>query len=185
MSIVPETEPLSILVAGVGNIFLGDDGFGPEVARYLATADESRLNGVSVVDYGTRGIHLAYDLLDGVDALIIVDAIPAAHPGETTLSPGQIRVSQIREQDVDAAQSTSSIDPHGMEPAAVLGRLRFLGAEIPLTYLVGCAAAEITDRIGLSDAMAAAVPAAAQTVWELVDEWIPSHSPSLSTTRED
>lgn len=65
----------NILVAGIGNLFLTDDGFGPEVARRL---QEHGLPtpGVRVVDYGIRGMHLAYDLLDGVDALVIVDALP-------------------------------------------------------------------------------------------------------------
>lgn len=64
-----------VLVAGVGNLFLSDDGFGPEVVRALAGAD-TLPPGVRVVDYGIRGMHLAYDLLDGYDALVLVDACP-------------------------------------------------------------------------------------------------------------
>ncbi len=62
-----------VLVAGIGNLFLGDDGFGPEVVA-PARADGAAADGVRVVDYGIRGMHLAYDLLDGYDALVIVDA---------------------------------------------------------------------------------------------------------------
>ncbi len=65
---------MTVLVAGIGNLFLGDDGFGPEVVRRLA--DGRPPPGVRVVDYGIRGMHLAYDLLDGYDALVLVDALP-------------------------------------------------------------------------------------------------------------
>ena len=63
-----------ILVAGIGNIFLGDDGFGPEVMRHVPQHVAGPR--VRVVDYGIRGMHLAYDLLDGCDALVLVDALP-------------------------------------------------------------------------------------------------------------
>ncbi len=65
-----------ILVAGIGNIFLGDDGFGPEVIRHLAADGSGLPGGVRAIDYGIRGMHLAYDLLDDFDALILVDAVP-------------------------------------------------------------------------------------------------------------
>lgn len=68
-----------VLVAGIGNLFLGDDGFGPEVVRRLAR-DGGMPPQVRVVDYGIRGMHLAYDLLDGYDALVLVDAYPGAAP---------------------------------------------------------------------------------------------------------
>jgi len=70
-----------VLVAGIGNLFLTDDGFGSEVARRLAA--ESLPEGVRVIDYGIRGMHLAYDLLDGYDALVVVDALPATVPPGT------------------------------------------------------------------------------------------------------
>ncbi len=75
----------SVLVAGIGNIFLSDDSFGPEVARGMLAADSDVVArpGVRVVDYGIRGMHLAYDLLDGVDALVLIDALPGkGDPGE-------------------------------------------------------------------------------------------------------
>jgi hypothetical protein len=73
-----------VLVAGVGNIFLGDDGFGPEVVRRLA--DRPLPPDVRVVDYGIRGMHLAYDLLDDVDLLVLVDAAPrGGRPGDVVL----------------------------------------------------------------------------------------------------
>ncbi|MCW2500235.1 MAG: peptidase, partial [Frankiales bacterium] len=73
-----------VLVAGIGNLFLTDDGFGSEVARRLAGTPVP--DGVTVVDYGIRGMHLAYDLLDGYDVLIVVDALPGdGAPGELTV----------------------------------------------------------------------------------------------------
>lgn len=170
-----------ILVAGVGNMFLHDDGFGPEVARRLAsgrgstaaadpTADPDAApsadpagHQVTVVDYGIRGMHLAYDLLAGVDVLVIVDTMPP--DGAQGTAPGSIRVLRVRSGDLD---SSASFDPHGMDPVAVLGRLRSLGGELPLTYVVGCVPADLAEGIGLSAPVAAAVPAALAAVGDLL-----------------
>src|SRR6185312_2432206 len=151
------------LVAGVGNIFLRDDGFGPEVARRLSAAAAGQRPGVRVVDYGIRGMHLAYDLLTGVDALVLVDTVPpAAHAAE----PGSIRVLRVGAEDLAEA---GPLDPHGMDPAAVLNRLRSLGGALPPTYVVGCVPADTTEGIGLSPAVAAAVPKAIAAVVTLVE----------------
>ncbi|GAA4048166.1 hydrogenase maturation protease [Arthrobacter methylotrophus] len=159
-----------VLVAGVGNIFLRDDGFGPEVARQLAS--DSRLLGskVRVVDYGIRGMHLVYDLLDGVEVLILVDAVPAEENGEQAGSSvgspaGSVRVMGIRSEHLDGR---AALDPHGMNPAAVLGRLRTLGGELPTTYVVGCVPADVSEGIGLSDPVSAAVPGAVSAVVSLL-----------------
>ena len=78
----PDQRP-TILVAGVGNIFLGDDGFGPEVVRHIAAEAEPLPAQVRLVDYGIRGMHLAYDLLEGYHALVLIDARPGpGAPGE-------------------------------------------------------------------------------------------------------
>ena len=74
------SEP-RVLVAGIGNIFLGDDGFGVEVADRLA--GRTLPDGVQVADFGIRGVHLAYELLDGYDALVLVDAVPMGEPPGT------------------------------------------------------------------------------------------------------
>ncbi|WP_081744998.1 hydrogenase maturation protease [Arthrobacter sp. H14] len=166
-----------ILVAGVGNIFLRDDGFGPEVARYLASDSTGLHTGVQIVDYGIRGMHLAYDLLDGVDALILVDAIPATAPtelGSTGNGPGTIRVLQVGSENLTNAAATPALDPHGMDPMTVLNRLRALGGELPLTYVVGCIPADIDEGIGLSDAVTRAIPEAAANIRTLITEHIPS-----------
>ena len=155
----------NILVAGVGNIFLRDDGFGPEVARRLAGAADPNLPGLLAVDYGIRGMHLAYDLLAGVDVLVLVDTVPP--DGARATAPGSIRVLRVRPEDLDG---TAALDPHGMDPVAVLGRLRSLGGDLPVTYVVGCVPADMTEGIGLSDAVAAAVPEAIAAVVGLFSE---------------
>jgi hydrogenase maturation protease len=153
--------PPRILVAGIGNIFLGDDGFGCEVAGRLAL-DPPRAE-VRIVDYGIRGMHLAYDLLDGYDALILVDALPG------TEAPGTLRVMEVGADDL-AGRGPGGLDAHAMDPATVLAGLRALGGELPRTFVVGCIPADLGERIGLSDAVAAAVEPAAATVRGLLED---------------
>jgi hydrogenase maturation protease len=155
-----------VLVAGIGNLFLGDDGFGPEVVRRLA-AGGSPPPGVRVADYGIRGMHLAYDLLDGWDSLVLVDALPA-----TSGPPGQVIVLEIRPGDLEPGQ----LDAHGMQPVAVLGSLAAMGGKLPPTFIVGCPVESIREGIGLSPAMSAAVPAAIDTVLDLLDR-LPLNEP--------
>lgn len=152
-----------ILVAGVGNIFLRDDGFGPEVARRLALDATPAIPDLRAVDYGTRGMHLAYDLLAGVDLLVLIDTVPP--DPRTGTAPGSLRVLQVRPEDLDG---NASLDPHGMEPTAVLGRLRSLGGELPLTFVLGCVPSDLTEGIGLSPPVAAAVPDAVAAVRDLI-----------------
>lgn len=145
-----------VLVAGIGNIFLGDDGFGPEVVRrFAADAAPPR---VRAVDYGIRGMHLAYDLLDGYDALVLVDACPGEGP------PGTVTVLEVGAGDL----GTGAFDAHGMDPVAVLGSLKTLGGTLPATYVVGCVPADVGEGIGLSAAVAAAVPEALAAVHALL-----------------
>ena len=89
-----------VLVAGIGNIFLGDDGFGPEVVRELGRRPEPLPEHVRVVDYGIRGMHLAYDLLSGFDALVLVDTVPGE--GE----PGDLVTLQITQMILIGVSST-------------------------------------------------------------------------------
>jgi hydrogenase maturation protease len=145
-----------VLVAGVGNLFLGDDGFGPEVARRLA--GRSLPAGVRVVDYGIRGMHLAYDLLDGYDELVILDAAPRGG------RPGEVVVLEVGEGDFGAGE----FDGHGMEPTAVLSSLGSLGGRLPRTYVIGCEPADIDEGIGLSPSVAAAVDPAVDAVLRLL-----------------
>jgi hydrogenase maturation protease len=145
-----------VLVAGVGNVFLSDDGFGPEVARRLMARPLPE--GVSVVDYGIRGMHLAYDLLDGYDALVIVDAMPRR--GE----PGSIVVLQVDAADIGSGE----LDAHGMEPTAVLAGLGPMGGELPPTYVVGCEPSDVREGMGLSPLVDAAVDRAVDVVSEML-----------------
>jgi hydrogenase maturation protease len=141
-----------VLVAGVGNLFLGDDGFGPEVARRLTGLPPH----VRVVDYGIRGMHLAYDLL-GYDTLIMVDAVPGT-------PPGRITVQQVGHDDLGQGEW----DAHGMDPVAVLANMDRLGGTLPTTYVVGCRVATLDEGIGLSAPVAAAVDEAVAAVHALV-----------------
>lgn len=145
-----------VLVAGVGNLFLGDDGFGPEVARRLAAAP---VPGTRVVDYGIRGMHLAYDLLEGYDALVLVDAVPFADG-----CPGEVRILEITANDLGEGR----LDAHGMDPASVLANLEALGGHLPRTFLVGCQPADLEEGIGLSPRVREAVDPAVARVQQLV-----------------
>lgn len=153
---------VDVLVAGVGNIFLGDDAFGCEVARRLAT--EALPPGVRVADYGVGGLHLAYDIADGVGTLVLVDALP--HDGE----PGEV---VVLEASLDDLPSTT-IDAHGMDPMAVFRSLENLGVEPPPTLVVGCRPESLEEGIGLSATVAAAVEPAARTVLALVERQLQS-----------
>jgi hydrogenase maturation protease len=152
-----------VLVAGIGNLFLSDDGFGPEVVRRLAQQDDLPA-GVKVVDYGIRGMHLAYDLLDGYRALVVVDALPGAG------AAGDITVLEVGQDDV----GTGDFDPHGMAPVAVLASVSQLGGTLPPTYVVGCQPANVEEGIGLSEAVAAAVPQAIAAIRTLLDQRLAS-----------
>ncbi len=162
-----------ILVAGIGNLFLSDDGFGPEVVRQLL-ADDPLPGHVTVVDYGIRGLHLAYDLLSEPAALVLVDAVPQ---GE---EPGDLCVLRITADDLGSGE----LDAHGMDPAAVLGTLGNLGGTLPPTYLVGCRPLSLEDGIGLSDCVARAVPEAAAAVHNLLEQLdTTTRTDSISTGR--
>lgn len=158
-----------ILVAGIGNIFLGDDGFGSEVVRIAAISpDDPR---VRVIDYGIRGMHLSYDLLEEWDTLVLVDAIPSRG------NPGTLHVFQADHQS-DASATT--VDAHSMDPAAVFASLRALGGTPPYTVVVGCEAQSVEEGIGLTELVANAVPRAARAVEEIV-AGLGIDSPATST----
>jgi hydrogenase maturation protease len=156
-----------VLVAGIGNIFLGDDGFGSEVVRHLQAADQPLPADVRLVDYGIRGVHLCYDLLDGYAALILLDALPGnAPPGDGR--PGEVTVLAVGAEDL--ASNDAGYDPHGMDPVAVLAGLPVLGGTLPPTYVVGAQPMELGEGIGLSEPLRRAVPVASAAVRELLAE---------------
>jgi hydrogenase maturation protease len=112
-----------------------------------------------VVDYGIRGMHLAYDLLDEWDALVLVDAVPSQG------SPGTLHVF---EADHETMSSTPALDAHSMDPAAVFASLAALGGEPPYTVVVGCEAENVDERLGLSPSVEAAVDDAVDAVADVV-----------------
>jgi hydrogenase maturation protease len=150
-----------VLVAGIGNVFLGDDGFGCEVARRLRKIDLGP--DVSVVDYGIRGLHLAYDLLDPPELLIVADALGRAEP------PGTVFVL---DPDLDALPPGDA-NPHGMDLPAVFNQVRALGSTLDRVRVVGCVPARLEESMGLSPEVEAAVEVAAQRIRTLVTERAP------------
>lgn len=158
-----------VLVAGIGNVFLGDDGFGVEVVRRLSARDLPP--DVEVVDVGIRGVHLAYQLLDGYRALVLVDA--TARGGD----PGDLYVI---EPDLDAFDRPTGdgalLDAHSMDPETVLRTITALAREtgsprIGRVLLVGCEPADVTEGMGLTDPVAGAVDGAVDLVLDvLADE---------------
>lgn len=146
----------ALLIAGVGNIFLSDDGFGPEVVRRLHAGPLP--DGVEAADYGVGGIHLVYDLLDGCETLVLVDAMPRGG------RPGDVYVVEAG----DEPASGVALDAHGMDPGAVFASLRRLGGRVPRTLVIGCEPATTEERIGLSPVVAGAVDVAVAAVHDLV-----------------
>jgi hydrogenase maturation protease len=161
-----ESPPPSkkILVASIGNIFLGDDGFGVEVAKRLAYS--SFPAGVRVTDFGIRGFDLAYALMEGYESTILVDAYPGdARPG--TLCVIEPDLSELNSPELQAG----FIEPHAMNPASVLRMAAGMGAQLKRVLLVGCVPETLgpeEGQMGLSEPVAAAVDEAARLVESLV-----------------
>jgi hydrogenase maturation protease len=156
----------AILIAGIGNIFNGDDAFGVEVARLLS---QRRLPaGVKVIDFGIRGIDLTYALLDGYDAAVLIDT---AQRGER---PGTISVIEPdHEAPGAAAPEDLMLSPHELDPAKVLRLVTALGGACKRVLLVACEPLTFGGEagvMGLSKPVAAALDAAVTTVEELVAE---------------
>jgi hydrogenase maturation protease len=151
-----------VLVAGIGNIFLSDDGFGVEVANRLAAVPMPA--GVRVADFGVRGVHLAYELLDGYDRLVLVDAVPM---GE---APGTLAVIQPISAGIPGADGDIPVvDAHSMSPDVVLATLSRLGGSVEEIYIVGCQPASLDEGIGLSPSVASAVEGAMDLCRQLAD----------------
>ncbi len=149
---------MKILVAGVGNVFLGDDGFGVAVARRLAGTELP--DGVDVRDFGIRGIHLAYEL-SAYDTTILIDT--STRGGE----PGSLYALELRE-----GEPMAVIDAHGMTPDVVLDLVGVVGGEMRRVLLVGCEPADISPGMELSAPVTAAIGPAVRLVRELIEEEI-------------
>ncbi len=158
----------SILIAGIGNVFLGDDGFGVEVAQRLTEVELPRW--ARVGDYGTSGMQLAFDLLDGYATTILIDAVPRGErPG--TLCVLEIDAQNRREQpENDGPADVPNFDAHGINPQAVLDLLGLLGGDVGRVLVLGCEPTDVGERLGLSDPVRAAVPDAVRKIEELARE---------------
>lgn len=158
----PVTSAKQILIAGIGNIFFGDDAFGCEVARRLSL--EALPAGVRVIDYGIRSYDLAYAMLEPNDAVILIDAVPC----ET--EPGTISLLELDINKLDNA-GIESVNAHVMNPVAVLQLVRSFGGSPRELYLVGCEPAVLeTDELGLSEKVQSAVPVALDMIRELLQK---------------
>jgi hydrogenase maturation protease len=148
----------SILVAGIGNIFQTDDAFGVEVVRRLA--NRSLPEGVRVQDFGIRGVHLAYELLDGYSHLILIDAVPMNE------APGTLAVIEPLLGD----DRPPLVDAHTMSPDVVLRTLAGLGGNLEQVFVVGCQPASLEEGMGLTPPVAAALDSAVETCCQLLEE---------------
>ena len=162
---VAATEQPRILVAGIGNIFLGDDGFGVEVARRLATRELP--TSVRVADFGIRGFDLAYALQDGYETTILVDAYPhGQQPGAVSLVEPDLCKLDEPEQSV--------VETHGMNPLNVLRMATAMnGGGLKKVLLVGCEPATFggeEGQMGLSEPVEAAVEEAVKLVTSVVEK---------------
>ncbi|HEY3477678.1 MAG TPA: hydrogenase maturation protease [Streptomyces sp.] len=177
------TEARRTLVAGVGNIFLGDDGFGVETVRRLIA--EGLPDHVEAVDIGVRGVHLAYQLLDGYDTFVLVDAtarggapgtLYVIEPdGAESVEPGPGTGAGLGTGSGSGSGSGEALlDGHRMSPDSVLALLGTLCAGTGGTpprriVVVGCEPSDVEEGIGLSPAVEAAVPEAVRLVLGLLD----------------
>jgi hydrogenase maturation protease len=168
-------EQPRILVAGIGNIFLGDDAFGVEVARRLAARPQP--DGVRVADFGIRGIDLTYALLDGYETVILVDATPRG---------GQPGTLYVIEPDVggpaESGVAELMFETHNLDPVKVLRLAAALGGRVQRVLVVGCEPAPLGGedemQMGLSEPVRTAVNEAVLLVESLVAQTLRAERPA-------
>jgi hydrogenase maturation protease len=151
------------LVAGVGNLLRGDDGFGCEVARRMG--QRPSLDGVSVIDFGIRGFDLTYALLDPWDAVILVDATPRGR------APGTL---YVLEPTLTDTHEGAFAETHGMNPLRVLAVARNMGGVPRRLRLVGCEPETLGDEDEPLMQLSAVVAAAVAPAIALIDELVTS-----------
>lgn len=171
------TQPPRILIAGIGNIFLGDDAFGSEVARRLM--ERKQPDGVRVVDFGIRGFDLTYALLDGYEVTIFVDATPR---GE---APGTLYTIEPDLDELDNLDAEGMmVETHGMNPMKVLSMVKSMGGEFKRILLVGCEPAPLLSedgQMGLSEAVEAAMEEAVEMVESLARKMLEEERRKVGT----
>ncbi len=146
-----------VLVAGIGNVFFSDDGFGVEVARRLAKYPLPE--GVAVSDFGIRGIHLAFEIVSGYDLVVLIDAVSRGGP------PGTLYVLEP-----DAESVRSNPDAHSMELSSVFAFVEQFETAPPRTLIVGCEPQSTDPGMGLSEVAQGAVDRAITLVRDLCTE---------------
>jgi hydrogenase maturation protease len=171
-------ELRSILIAGVGNAWLRDDGFGGEVARRLS--ERGLPEGVAVMDAGTGGLDLAYEVMRGYDALLILDV--SKQGGE----PGTLYVMEPEEESVPGGiEDGDAINPHGMDPQTVLRFVKSVGAWPGKVVVIACEPAEVQEMgWGLSDAVSGAVERAVGLVLDTIEEMRAAGAGAADATSE-
>jgi hydrogenase maturation protease len=150
-----------ILIAGIGNVFRRDDAFGVEVAQRLARGELPE--GVRAVDFGIRGIHLAFELLDPPELLILVDAV------QRDEAPGTLYVLDPQEWS-ESLGADGEPNGHELDVASVLRLLRTFGGATPPTRIIGCEPMTVEDGMGLSDPVRAAIAPAIAIVGRLIEQ---------------
>ncbi|MCM2393849.1 hydrogenase maturation protease [Streptomyces albipurpureus] len=170
-----------VLVAGVGNVFLGDDGFGVETVQRLI--GQGLPVGVDAVDFGVRGVHLAYQLLDGYRTLVLVDATSRGG------APGTVYLIEAEAGPVESVGSLA-LDGHRMGPDAVLALLATLSAGtdgVPpeRVLVVGCEPASLEEGMGLSAPVAGAVQEAVALIRRVIEEESTRGAGVQQSTREE
>lgn len=160
----------SILVAGVGNAWLRDDGFGSEVARRLG--ERQLPPGVTVMDAGTGGLDLAYEVMRGYDALVVLDV--SRQDGE----PGTLYVMEPDEESVPGAiEDGEMINPHSMDPQTVLRFVRSVGAWPGKVVVIACEPGDVEEMgWGLTAEVAGAIDHAVEVVMNTVEELLATHA---------
>jgi hydrogenase maturation protease len=153
-----------VMIAGVGNMFMKDDGFGGAVIKKILY--KKFPEGVEVKDFGTGGLKLAYDLMKGYDGLILIDA---SARGE---KPGTLYVIEPKEDDINPdLEKGGPIDPHGADPATVLRFVKSIGSWPAKVLIVACEPETVEDfEIGLSGPVSAAIDNAAEMVENIIKE---------------
>lgn len=165
-SVAGQSGAPRILIAGIGNIFLGDDAFGVEVARRLSAREWP--SNIKVTDFGIRGYDLAYALLDGYDTTILVDACPRGEPAGTlyVIEPDLADLGGPEEQQV-------AVEAHSMNPLNVLRLASSMGGPLKRVLLVGCEPATLgpeEGQMGLSPAIEAVIDDAVKLVESIVNK---------------
>ena len=158
------TQPKRILVAGIGNAFLGDDGFGGQVAQRLEQRDLPE--GVAVFDFGTGGLDLAYEVMRGYDALVLVDVSRQGEP------PGTLYVMEPDPAEVDGGiEDGTVIDPHAMDPETVLRFVKAVGGWPGKVVVIACEPATLGEMgWGLSKEVEGVLDKAVEVVLKTVED---------------